>query len=158
MTWVTRPSCHCAALLEKISTASPMGTPYSYTTSGFGPREYQKMDGVYNFLVCMQTAQRPKFPTVRIYTTMGALRSCGGIEILLYIYGVCTYTKKWYTPAIFLFFLGPSSVGVYIYGVPNQWQQVKTRQQVVEEVPPGEYHCKAAEAQHHPRCGHRCLG
>jgi len=40
-----------------------------------------------------------------IHTTTGAL----------YFGAVCIYTKTWYTPTIFLFFLGPNPVVVYIY-------------------------------------------
>ena len=42
-----------------------MGTPYIYTTFGFGPRENKKMTGVYHFLVYMQTA--PKYYILYIH-------------------------------------------------------------------------------------------
>jgi len=61
---------------------------YIYTTTGFGPRQNQKMAGVYHFVVYMQTAENKT---------------------------VCIYTKEWSTPAIFLFFLRPNSVVVYIF-------------------------------------------
>jgi len=41
------------------------------------------------------------------------------VSFALYLCAVCIYTRKWYTPAIFLFFRGPNPVVVhtYLYGV-----------------------------------------
>ena len=36
---------------------------------------------------------------------------------MLYFEAICIYTKKLYTPTIFLFVLGPNPVAVYVNGI-----------------------------------------
>ena len=75
----------------------------------FGHRK-KDIDGVYYFLVYMQTAQ--------IYTSI-YIHQHGGAQHPdpQHPGAVCIYTKKWYTPAVFSYFLGPNRVVVYIYEV-----------------------------------------
>jgi len=46
----------------------------------------------------------------------GALRK-RALNVLLHISAVCICSRTWYTPAIFLFILGPNPVLMYIDGV-----------------------------------------
>jgi len=86
---------------------------YIYTTTRFGPTTKKKMVGVYHFLVYMQTA--PKYK-IFSYTTTGALCAPVVVYIQTAIFGaVCIYTKKWYKPTIFVFFLSSNAAVVYIY-------------------------------------------
>ena len=86
-----------------------LGTRHIYTTTGFGPRKNMQMAGVYHFLAYMQTAQNT---TLSIYITTGARCAPVGVYIQTGVFGaVCIYTKKWNTPAIFLFFSRPKPGG-----------------------------------------------
>jgi len=67
---------------------------YIYTPAGFGPRKNKKMAGVYHGLVYLQTA--PNHNTCYIHHPWCCIYK------LRYFGAVCIYTKKLYTPAIFL--------------------------------------------------------
>ena len=75
------------------------------------------MVGLDHFLVYMQTAAKY---WICIYTTPGALRAPGVVYIESPVFDSSLHIpKNWSTPAIFLFFLSPNPVVVYIFGVPK---------------------------------------
>ena len=92
----------------------PPNLRYIYTSTGFGLRKNKKMAGVDHFLVYMQTAV--KYSCLYVHHPGGGAAP-PGLYKLWYFTAVCIYTKTWSTPDIFLFFLGPNPVVVYIFGV-----------------------------------------
>ena len=75
---------------------------------------------VYTISWCI--CKLPQNTTLSIYTTTGARSTPVEVYIQTAVFwAVFIYTKKWFTPAIFSFFLGPNPVVVYIYGVPILW-------------------------------------
>jgi len=93
-------------------------TIYIYTTTGFGPRKKQKMLGAYHFL-CICKLPQNTTASILIPPRGRATPLWWCIHKLLYFGAVCIYIKTESTPAIFLFFLGPNPVVVYIYDVPK---------------------------------------
>jgi len=73
------------------------------------------MAGVYHFLVYMQLP-KPRF----LYTPPRgrAAHPWWCIYKLQHLAAVCVYTKKWYSQAIFSFFLSQNKVVLYVYGAP----------------------------------------
>ena len=76
---------------KQITKIKDFGTPYIYTTTGFGPRENKKMAGVCNFLVYMQNA--PTDRSLYIHHHGGAAHPRGGVYRKFCILGQFSYTS-----------------------------------------------------------------
>ena len=101
---------------------SPLGTPFIYTTAGFGRRKNKKMTGVYNFFVYVQTAPQSS----SLYIHHHGWAACPhGAPMEVYIESVVVWGSLHIHQEIvctshFLNFSGPKAGGcVYIYGVPK---------------------------------------
>jgi len=92
---------------------------YAYTTTVFGPRKKRKWL-VYPISWCI--CKLPQSILIPPRACCAPPWWC--ILMLLYTWAVWKYTKKWYTPAIFLFFLGPNPVVVYLYVVPQKYLKI----------------------------------
>jgi len=91
-----------------------VGTPYIYTTAGFGLRKRRKcLAYTISWCIC----KLPQNTTLSIFTTTGARSSPVVMDIHTAVFlAVRIYAKKWYTPVIFWFSSRPKpGGGVYIY-------------------------------------------